>query len=189
LNFIDETFENKIEIKQSKFITSLTPHKNFKSLKNQLKIEHPKSRHIVWAYRYLNEYNQIVEDLSDDGEPKGSSAPPLLNVLRGKKLINVAILVVRYFGGTKLGIGGLVRAYGKSAKEVIDKAILLPYIEKKEFIFQTNYSIVGRYEHFLNSLNVTFEDREFLSDGVKWKILLSQEEKEKFIIFNKKNFR
>jgi len=76
-----------------------------------LKIEHPKARHIVYAYRELNEFNQIIENSSDDGEPKGSSGVPVLNVLRGEEFINVAILVVRYFGGIKLGIGGLVRAY------------------------------------------------------------------------------
>jgi len=56
-----------------------------------LKIEHPKARHIVYAYRELNEFNQIIENSSDDGEPKGSSRVPVLNVLRGEEFINVAI--------------------------------------------------------------------------------------------------
>jgi len=68
-----------------------------------LRESHPKARHIVYAYRELNEFEQIVENSSDDGEPKGSSGVPVLNVLRGEDFINVAILVVRYFGGIKLG--------------------------------------------------------------------------------------
>ena len=181
--FIDKTFKNQIEVKKSKFIAFITPYENFQSLKKELKIEYPKSRHIVWAYRYLNEYKQIVEDLSDDGEPKGSSAPPILNVLRGKNLINIAVLVVRYFGGIKLGIGGLVRAYGGATKEVISNSNPIKYIEKKEFKFQTSYSQIGRYEYFLNSLNIDFTDRNFFADIIEWKIFLSDEELQKFKIF------
>ena len=183
MKFVETTFKNQIEIKKSKFIAFITLHENFKSLQKQLKIEHPKSRHIVWAYRYLNEHKQIVEDLSDDGEPKGSSAPPILNVLRGENFINTAVLVVRYFGGIKLGIGGLVRAYSQATKDVIQISKTTKYIEKKEFDFQTNYSQIGRYEHFLNSLNINFNNRNFLAKTVEWKILLSDDELKKFQIF------
>ncbi|HHC11506.1 MAG TPA: YigZ family protein, partial [Campylobacterales bacterium] len=95
------------EIKKSKFITHLVPISQFKGLQDKLKAQHPKARHVVYALRYLNEFDQIVENLSDDGEPKGSSAQPALNVLRGEEMINMAVLIVRYFGGIKLGIGGL----------------------------------------------------------------------------------
>ncbi len=77
--------------------------KILKILLVNLKKEHPKAVHFVYAYRTLNEYNQIIEDKSDDGEPKGTSGIPSLNVLRGYDLVNTAVITVRYFGGTKLG--------------------------------------------------------------------------------------
>jgi putative IMPACT (imprinted ancient) family translation regulator len=131
LYLVKETFSYKLEIKKSTFIAFITPYDNFQPLRQQLKQQHPKSRHIVYAFRYLNEHNQIIENLSDDGEPKGSSAPP--------------ILVVRYFGGIRLGIGGLVRAYGNATKEVIKQANLIEYIAKELFTFETSYPLVGKY--------------------------------------------
>ncbi|MGN8592033.1 UNVERIFIED_CONTAM: YigZ family protein, partial [Campylobacter jejuni] len=77
--------------------------------------------------RTLNEYNQIIEDKSDDGEPKGTSGIPSLNVLRGYDLVNTAVITVRYFGGTKLGTGGLVRAYSDAANAAINNASLLTF--------------------------------------------------------------
>lgn len=73
----------------------------------RLKAEHPKAAHVVWALRERNGYGQIVENQSDDGEPKGTSGQPSLNALRGAQLVNAGALIVRYFGGIKLGTGGL----------------------------------------------------------------------------------
>ncbi len=81
----------------------------------------------MYAIRYLNEYNQIVENSSDDGEPKGCAGVPALNILRGKDLINCAVLIVRYFGGIKLGTGGMARAYALSVKEVIEISDIIEY--------------------------------------------------------------
>ena len=71
------------------------------------------------ATRHLNEFKQILESFDDDGEPKGSSGMPSLNVLRGENLIDIGVIVVRYFGGTLLGVGGLVRAYTNAIKDAI----------------------------------------------------------------------
>ncbi len=80
------------EIKRSKFIAHLVPIDRFDGLQDELKRQHPKARHVVYALRHLNEFEQVVENLSDDGEPKGSSAQPALNVLRGEDIINVRFL-------------------------------------------------------------------------------------------------
>ena len=167
---VDRTFSATYEIKKSKFIAYLTPISNFKSLREKLKEEHPKARHIVYAYRKLNEFEQIVENSSDDGEPKGSSGVPVLNVLRGEDFINVAILVVRYFGGIKLGIGGLVRAYSASAKLVIEKSDSFIYEKLEKYKFKTPYSNIQRVEYTLNGLDIKNIKRDFLSDFVEWEI-------------------
>ena len=122
--YVDEEFNNLVEIKKSKFIAYLVPYSLFKVTLENLKISQPKARHFVYAYRYLNEFNQIVENSSDDGEPKNTSGKPSLSVLQGQDIINSAVIVVRYFGGIKLGTGGLVRAYSKSVNEVLKIANL-----------------------------------------------------------------
>jgi len=184
LFFIEDIFQTKIELKKSSFFAFLSPVKEFESLHIRLKKEHPKSNHIVWAYRVLNEYKQIVENSSDDGEPKGTSGPPVLNVMRGENLINCAILVVRYFGGIKLGTGGLVRAYGASAKEVIKEAKLIEYEEKVMLKFHTPFSLLSRFEHYFSNTNIQEIKKDFDTKGALWEVLLTQEQKKDFENFS-----
>jgi putative IMPACT (imprinted ancient) family translation regulator len=99
---VEDTFFQRYEVKKSIFISYLTPIENFQPLMTKLKEEHPKATHIVYAYRKLNEFDQIVENQSDDNEPKGCAGQPTLAVLRGEEIINSALLTVRYFGGIKL---------------------------------------------------------------------------------------
>jgi len=78
---VKQTFFSEYEVKKSKFIAHLVPIEEFDGLQDKLRAKHPKSRHVVYALRYLNEFDQIVENLSDDGEPKGTSGKPSLMVL------------------------------------------------------------------------------------------------------------
>lgn len=126
MNHVNSIFQAQTEVKKSKFISFLLPYNQFKEYKERLHKKHPKANHIVYAYRYLNEYNQIVENSSDDGEPKGAASAPTLSQMRGSGLINCALLSVRYFGGTKLGIGPMVRAYSSAARAVIKSAQFSP---------------------------------------------------------------
>lgn len=176
-------FSSEIEIKKSTFISFIVPIERFDSLHVELKNKHPKANHIVWAKRYLNEYEQVVENCSDDGEPKGTSGPPVLNVMRGNELLECGILIVRYFGGTKLGTGGLVRAYGGGAKDVIKNATLLEYIKKEVFKFSTIYSLVPRFEHFLDKEHLHVDQRSYNSDSIVWIINLSEQERNQFLEF------
>ena len=73
-------------------------------------------------YRYLNEFDQIVENSGDDGEPKSTGGKPSLKALLGADMINTGVIIVRYFGGTMLGTGGLVRAYNDAVNEVVNIA-------------------------------------------------------------------
>jgi len=103
------------EISKSKFYSYLyeiDKIDDFKTKLEALKKEHKKATHICYAY--IIDDNGSKEKAYDDGEPKGTAGMPILNVLKRKSLRNVAVFVVRYFGGVKLGAGGLVRAYTKS---------------------------------------------------------------------------
>ena len=106
-----------LEIKKSKFIAyyyEVDDASEVKDIINNLKKEHKKARHIPYAYKI----NQDMKK-SDDKEPSGTSGMPILNIIQKNNLNHTLIAVVRYFGGIKLGAGGLIRAYSSSAKEVI----------------------------------------------------------------------
>ncbi|NLK66623.1 MAG: YigZ family protein [Campylobacteraceae bacterium] len=137
------------DIKKSNFLTYLVPYDEFDETHEKLKLEHPKAVHIVWAYRHYNKYFQIVENQSDDGEPHGTSGPPSLNALRGADLINTGVFIVRYFGGIKLGTGGLVRAYSSSVNLAINEAELIEYVIRDSFGFFVPFALISRFEHFL----------------------------------------
>ncbi|MGI7117874.1 YigZ family protein [Campylobacter coli] len=179
---IDQIFQAQIEIKKSTFLSYLCPFKDFKNLLVNLKKEHPKAVHFVYAYRTLNEYNQIIEDKSDDGEPKGTSGIPSLNVLRGYDLVNTAVITVRYFGGTKLGTGGLVRAYSDAANAAINNASLLTFEFKKNIKIAIDFKNLNRFEHFLRTHSLEFE-RDFKNEKVILNLNLNEEEEQKFEIF------
>jgi putative IMPACT (imprinted ancient) family translation regulator len=87
LKFVQKEFSCTFEEKKSKFIAYLMPYHLFDVVMKKVKNEHPKARHYVYAYRYLNEFEQIVENSSDDGEPKGTSGKPSLAVMGGAEII------------------------------------------------------------------------------------------------------
>ena len=120
--------ERRVEVveKKSRFIGILCPCQSLqecKRLQAALKHEFADSRHLCFAFRVLDQGN-LRSRFSDDGEPSGSAGKPIYNFIEGSDLVNVAVFVVRYFGGVKLGVGGLVRAYGGVTRELIHKSEL-----------------------------------------------------------------
>ena len=175
MKFVQKEFSCTFEEKKSKFIAHLMPYDLFDEVMIRLKNEHPKARHHVYAYRYLNEFEQIVENSGDDGEPKGTSGKPSLAVLAGNELINTAVIIVRYFGGIKLGTGGLVRAYGDSVNEVIK---ISEFKEYQKLITKTlicDYSELSKLEYLLSQENINIKSKEFSSD-IELKIELTNEQ-------------
>jgi len=178
MQFIESEYTDTLEIKKSKFITYITSYDKFDEMMKRLKDEHPKARHFVYAYRYLNEFDQIVENSSDDGEPKGTSGKPTLSVLSGSSLINTAVIVVRYFGGTRLGTGGLVKAYSDAVNLVLKSSILKDYVKleyKKLFI---DYSQLSQIEYLISNVDVKIIDKIF-SEKICLKLEASREEYDK----------
>jgi uncharacterized YigZ family protein len=178
--FIKEEYVDTLEVKQSKFIAHLTPYTEYETLLQKLKQQHPKARHFVTAYRYLNEYEQIVEYSSDDGEPTGTSGKPSLMVLQGQELINSAVIIVRYFGGTKLGTGGLVRAYSDAVNLVVKKANLYEYKKERMQNISFDYSDARFIDYECKEFDITILEKEFNS-RVLYKIKASEENMEKFL--------
>ncbi|MCI4406338.1 MAG: YigZ family protein [Sulfuricurvum sp.] len=167
---VNQIFTDMIEIKGSKFIAHLMPIGMFESEMVRLRAEHPKAVHWVSASRSLNEFDQIVESSSDDGEPKGTSGKPTLAVLQGHELINAAIITVRYFGGTKLGPGGLVRAYADAANAAYAQAELLPYEKLFVYAIECNYSVVSMVEYETVQKHIRVLSKEFGEKGATFSI-------------------
>lgn len=161
MKFITEEFSNTYEIKKSKFITHIIPYDQFKIVMDRLKDEHTKARHFVYAYRFINEFDQIVENSSDDGEPKGTSGKPSLSVLSGADIINTAVIIVRYFGGIRLGTGGLVRAYSDAVNKVIRLAQLNDYEKLIYKSLEIKYTDLSKIEYLFSKYKINIIDKLF----------------------------
>lgn len=123
---IDTPVEGIFRDKGSKFIAYAYPFKDEASLKDRIadvKALHPKARHHCWAYRLSPD--RSLFRINDDGEPSGTAGRPILNVLLSRDITNVIVIVVRYFGGTLLGVPGLINAYKVATQEALDTAELV----------------------------------------------------------------
>lgn len=128
---------------------------------NEIRSIHRQATHNVYAY-VLREDN--IMRYSDDGEPAGTAGVPVLEVIKKEGLTDIAVVVTRYFGGILLGAGGLVRAYGKSAKLGIDAATIIEKIYCSVFIIKCDYSTYGKLEYSINSQGHILKDCVFEND-------------------------
>ena len=147
--------------KKSKFIAYTFPIKSeniFKEALAYLKEIHPKANHHCWAYIFGD--NSEIRKCSDDGEPSGAAGLPILGQLKSKKLTYSACVVVRYFGGIKLGKGGMIKAY----KEAASQSIECTEISEKEvcidYRVEVKYAHVNRIMQLVkrNNININFQD-------------------------------
>lgn len=114
--------ERETEVKKSRFIARVAPvvsRDEVKSWLEQARKDHPDARHVCWAYQIGRPGSAAEAAMNDDGEPSGTAGKPILSVIQHKDMGDVLVIVVRYFGGIKLGAGGLVRAYAGAAESVL----------------------------------------------------------------------
>ncbi|GGL48077.1 IMPACT family protein [Halocalculus aciditolerans] len=125
--------------------------------------EHVDATHNVPAYRVRIDSNGPTDSVllreysSDDGEPSGSAGKPMLNVLQGQELENVVAVVTRYYGGTNLGVGGLVRAYGKAVKDAVADTDVVEEVPKERFTATVEYDDSGTVRGILESADCEFD--------------------------------
>ena len=132
---------SKKVFKNSVFIGYASPVKSEEEAKefiNKIKNHHSDANHNVYAYIVDNHLKY-----DDDGEPSGSAGKPIMNILELTHLKNIVIVVSRYFGGTKLGYGGLVRAYSDTAKEAVENAEIIEVFEKEYFKVELPYNLLN----------------------------------------------
>ncbi|WP_421781357.1 IMPACT family protein [Kiloniella litopenaei] len=168
--YVDKENYTEIDEKKSRFISYLMPISSFENRLNELREEYKKANHHVWAFRRLNQYDQVEEGSSDDGEPAGTSGPPTLKVLQGNSLINTAVITVRFFGGTKLGTGGLVRAYSESVKQVIQNATPKAYVKLQQQTLSLPFKSISHAEYLCDQIGIEIIHKDFGADGATFQI-------------------
>lgn len=150
--------------RKSRFIGYCRPVKNQDEaidFINEIRAMHRQATHNVYAY-VLREDN--IMRYSDDGEPAGTAGVPVLEVIKKEGLTDICVVVTRYFGGILLGAGGLVRAYGKSAKLGIDEAKRIEKIYCKLYLIRCDYSTYGKLEYTINTEGYILKDCAFEND-------------------------
>lgn len=168
--------EAEVTEKKSRFIGVLIPIKSEEEAKEIWQTHkklHHQANHVCYAYRL--EGSLVIERYSDDGEPQGTAGMPMLEVLRGQGLENVLALVVRYFGGTKLGTGGLVRAYTAATQSVITVAEIVEILDVVPLAVSVTYNLSGKLEHYFKEQSLYIEDTLYDS-GVTFKLLVELSE-------------
>ncbi len=142
--------------KKSRFIASIFPvQSEEEALENIARIrkEHYDARHNCFAY-VIGDNNE-TERCSDDGEPSGTAGRPILDVLTGNGIHNAAAVVTRYFGGTLLGTGGLVRSYTAAVKDALEHCVLLEQCRGFRLRVRIDYNDVGRLQHLFRTMELT----------------------------------
>jgi len=168
---IKNNINNTLEIKKSKFITKLYRINSIDeiyNILNQVNNEYNDSTHICYAYILENN-----EKCSDDGEPSGTAGMPILNVLKKNNLTNILAIVIRYFGGIKLGAGGLVRAYSNSITETLKLTSIIELEEGYLIELEFSYDQIKLVNYILNNKKII--DKQY-NDNIIYKFYLSKEE-------------
>nr|WP_296107445.1 YigZ family protein [uncultured Terrisporobacter sp.] len=129
---------------------------------NEIKKKHKDATHNVWAYTIGENMN--IQRYSDDGEPQGTAGIPTLEVIKKEDLRDVVVVVTRYFGGIKLGAGGLVRAYTKGAKVGIEAGIVIEKVKYSEVKIKIEYTQLGRIQNEIMNLRFKVKDTIYSED-------------------------
>ena len=154
----------EIVIKRSRFITSVGPvvgRQAARQFLDQCRTAMPDASHHCWAMVAGAPDDVYQQDQSDDGEPKGTAGKPILNVLQHSGLGNVMVVVTRYFGGVKLGAGGLVRAYSQSASQALTALETREAFIMQRVQAQISYGLLDSLEHWLQGTDIQIAERTF----------------------------
>lgn len=159
--------QNEIIIEKSKFICSVKRVNNedeAKSFVASVRAKYPDATHNCYAY--VADENGFYIKFSDDGEPQGTAGMPMLEVLKNKKLFCTAVVVTRYFGGVKLGAGGLVRAYADSVSKGVEKCGIIEKIYSNVVKVSVNFSIYPKILKYFNNVTCSVMSSTYNNDGV-----------------------
>ena len=175
---VSEIFTGEITEKKSRFIATLAPvstEEEALEFIKEMKKKYWDARHNCSAY-ILGTTGQRMHS-SDDGEPSGTAGKPILNVLAGNKLYNVICVVTRYFGGTLLGTGGLVRAYSGAVEECLKNADLKEMVYGSHIRISASYNDIGKLQYIFAQNEAVILSSEY-TDSVTFNILIANEKED-----------
>lgn len=167
--------EGEITEKKSRFIATIHPIKSEEDAAefiDSVKKKYWDARHNCYAY-VIGEH-QDIQRYSDDGEPGGTAGKPMLDVLLGENIHDTAVVVTRYFGGTLLGTGGLVRAYQGAAKEGLASSLIITRTEGVKLKITTDYTGLGKIQYILGERKIPVMDSAY-TDKVELEALVPSE--------------
>lgn len=179
---IEKEAEGIIVEKKSKFISNIFYIENEKEAErkiNEIRKKYYDARHHCFAYR-INTEKGIEQKQSDDGEPSGTAGAPMLNILEKRNIVNIVAITTRYFGGTLLGTGGLVKAYSDALKEALQNA--KEEFKEEGYVVEiiSNYSESSKIEHICEKDNINIIEKEY-GEKVKMIIEIGKEKYEKIV--------
>lgn len=183
LKTIKENTSSEIVEKKSKFIANLFYVQSQEEAEEKIKEIRKKyhdARHNCYAYSIMTK-DGIINKMSDDGEPSGTAGNPMLNIILKKELINVLVIVTRYFGGILLGTGGLVRAYSDATLEAIEKAEFVIEQIGYELEIIINYQDFEKIEYYCEKNKLSIINIEY-GEKIKCNIEVTKEEKDKIVV-------
>ncbi len=162
MTILKEERQAEIVVKKSRFIAIARICNSIpevKTLVDQIRSLHPGANHVVHAAVIGNQFS-----FSDDREPKNTAGRPAFEVLKGSGISNICVLIVRYFGGTLLGTGGLVKAYGDAVKAVLDGLVTEEYVEKTDFSLTVPYDLYETVKRVLSAAGAAVLNEDFTSE-------------------------
>lgn len=162
---IKEDHMAELEIKKSRFLCYL--HKSFseedaKAYIQQIKKEHPNARHHCYAF-IIGEQKELQRS-NDDGEPQGTAGVPMLECLAKHQMQDIVAVTVRYFGGIKLGAGGLIRAYSKSVSNALNETIITRNQRMLQYGCHFSYDMIGKLDYYFRQNNITILSKDYAED-------------------------
>jgi uncharacterized YigZ family protein len=160
------TVRTELRVKNSRFIATVGYADSIEAARtfiDAIRAEFPDATHHVYAYA-IGYGASVTEGLTDDGEPSGTAGRPTLAVLRGADLGDVVLVTTRYFGGTKLGTGGLVRAYSDAAKIVLEALPLTELVERQRIRLTMPYTMYERARQMVTDADGQIEEETFAAE-------------------------
>lgn len=179
---IKENVQAQIIEKKSKFIANLFYIEDIKQAEEIIRDTKKKyfdARHNCIAYRIIDN-GQVIEKSSDDGEPSGTAGAPMLNILQKNSLVNVLVIVTRYFGGVLLGTGGLVRAYSNSLLLALESSIKVKKCLGNELIVNLEYNELENFKYYCKNNDINIKSINY-SDNITLKMEMEKNRKNIFL--------
>ena len=176
-----ERAESEIIVKKSRFIAIALKAESLEKVKDivkEIRAEHPKANHVVHAA--VIGKNGTLYSSSDDKEPKNTAGRPALEVLKGSGITNIIVCIIRYFGGTLLGTGGLVKAYGDAVKSVLEKVKTEEMKDKETISLRFSYEYYTLLKRLFEKNSVTIDAEDFNTD-ISITLTIDKKKKDLFV--------